>query len=121
MTLATDLKTDLKTALDRYVALIKADYAGWHRPHGNDLIHDEMVREFDAGVSYEVSRKFVKVITGAANGHTSVHSFIVLADDGKFKRGDILKAASWKAPAKNFARGNVLAGNLKNVRWTGAF
>ncbi len=115
------LATDLKTALDRYVAHIKADYAGWHRPRGNDHIRDEMVREFDAGVSYEVSRKFVKVITGQASGNTSVHSFIVLADDGKFKRGDILKAASWKAPAKNFARGNVLAGNLKNVRWTGAF
>jgi len=114
------LATDLKTALDRYVAHIKADYAGWHRPRGNDHIRDEMVREFDAGVSYEVSRKFVKVITGQAGGNTSVHSFIVLADDGKFKRGDILKAASWKAPAKNFARGNVLAGNLKNVRWTGA-
>jgi len=114
------LATDLKTALDRYVAHIKADYAGWHRPRGNDHIRDEMVREFDAGVSYEVSRKFVKVITGQASGNTSVHSFIVLADDGKFKRGDILMAASWKAPAKNFARGNVLAGNLKNVRWTGA-
>jgi hypothetical protein len=115
------IASDLEAGIQRYITAIKADYAGWHRPHGNDLIRDEMVREFDAGVSYEVSRKFVKVITGQASGNTSVHSFIVLADDGKFKRGDILKAASWKAPAKNFARGNVLADNLKNVRWTGAF
>jgi hypothetical protein len=114
------IASDMKVALDRYIAHVKADYAGWHRPRGNDKIRDEMVREFDAGVSYEVHRKFVKVITGQAGGNTSVHSFIMLADDGKFKRGDILKAATWKAPDKNFARGNVLSGTLDRVRWTGA-
>jgi hypothetical protein len=114
------IASDMKVALDRYIAHVKADYAGWHRPRGNDKIRDEMVREFDAGVSYEVHRKFVKVITGQAGGNTSVHSFIMLADDGKFKRGDILKAATWRAPAKNFARGNVLSGTLDRVRWTGA-
>jgi hypothetical protein len=44
----------------------------------------------------------------------------MLDDDGKFKRGDILKAASWKAPAKNFSRGNVLTGTLNRITWTGA-
>jgi hypothetical protein len=114
------IASDMEAAIQKYLAHVKADYAGWHRPRGNDSIRDEMVREFDKGISYEIHRKFIKVITGQAGGNTSVHSFIILNDDGKFKRGDILMAASWKAPAKNFARGNVLVGTLSRVTWTGA-
>ena len=50
----------------------------------------------------------------------SVHSFIVIKDTDKFKRGDILKAASWKKPATNFVRGNILEGTFDRVTWTGA-
>ena len=114
------IASDMEAAIQKYLDHVKADYAGWHRPRGNDSIRDEMVREFDKGISYEIHRKFIKVITGQAGGNTSVHSFIMLNDDAQFKRGDILKAASWKAPAKNFARGNVLSGKLDRVRWTGA-
>ena len=37
----------------------------------------------------------------------------------KFKAGDILKAASWKAPATNFVRGNLFEKTFDRVRWTG--
>jgi hypothetical protein len=112
------IASDMEAAVLKYIAHIKADYAGWGE---RSAIREVMIQEFNAGCLYEIHRKFIKVITGTAGGNTSVHSFIMLDDDGKFKRGDILMAASWKAPAKNFARGNVLAGKFeRRVTWTGA-
>lgn len=53
--------------------------------------------------SYKLGRKYAKIITvtEAGAGQRMVHSFVDL------KTGDILKAASWNAPAKK-ARGSVL-------------
>jgi hypothetical protein len=113
-----NIASDMENAIKKYIAHIKADYANWGE---RTEIRNRMIEEFDAGCVYEIHRKFIKVITGKAGGNTSVHSFIVLADDGKFKRGDILMAASWRAPAKNFARGNILTGKFeRRVTWTGA-
>ena len=109
------IASDMTAGLDRYITAIKADYRGYC-PMSE--IRAQMVEEFEDGCTYEIRRKFIKVITGLG-GWKSVHSFIMREDDGKFKRGDILKAANWNAPAKNFARGNVLK-PLSNVRWTGA-
>ena len=59
--------------------------------------------------------KYIKVLSGG-----SAHSFIVNTDkDEKFKKGDILMAASWSTPARNFPRGNIFDDDY-NVRWTGA-
>lgn len=56
---------------------------------------------------------------------------IVATDDRRDQRsawgfidmtnGDVLKANSWKAPAKNFARGNLADdnGGLARIKWTG--
>jgi hypothetical protein len=97
-----------------YADEIRADYA-----QGKDLTNDpwlkEMVDSFQ--VSFDEGRKYIKIVT-SSGGNTSAHSFIVKEDHGKFKAGDILMASSWKAPATNFARGNVLEGRYK-ARWTG--
>ena len=43
---------------------------------------------------------------------------IVKEDFKHFKKGDILKAAGYNAPALNSPRGNVLNGNYP-IQWTG--
>jgi hypothetical protein len=102
--------------LDLYLEAIRADYAAFkaRSPYSNDQVQKEMIAEFNAGLRYEIGSRYVKVITG-----TSVHSFICMNDMGKFCKGDILKAASWKAPAKNKARGNVVLRDYPTVQWTG--
>lgn len=60
-------------------------------------------------------KKYIKI--ALKNG--GVWGFIVKQPEGKFKQGDILKAANWSSPAKNFARGNI-TGNLSHFHWTGA-
>ena len=48
-----------------------------------------------------------------------VWGFVVGTDtDPKFKKGDVLKAAGFNAPARNAPRGNVLEGGF-NINWTG--
>lgn len=102
----------MEQQIEQYLVAIRADYARFGQPSS---VRDTMIAEFNSAVRLDVGNKFIKVVTSG-----SVHSFIVKEDGAKFKRGDILKAASWSAPAKNFARGNVLTSDFTNVRWTGA-
>ena len=101
---------DLDIALTMYADHLKADYTKWNQ----DLCDNK----FD--VTFERGRKFIKVVK-TSWGSRSVHSFICIQPHGTFQFGDILKAAGWAAPAKNFARGNVLnPKSYANHRWTGA-
>ena len=97
---------------------IKADYLAWQGDRAGVLtdINKKMIAEFNESISYKTGSKYIK-ITRERGG---VWGFVVNIDnDKKFKKGDILKAAGYAAPARNFARGNILAGGYK-VDWTGA-
>lgn len=99
--------------LQAYLEHINADYAAW----GNRCaIRQEMIDQFKAGLAIQRGSKYIKIISN----WSSVHSFIVIKPDAKYKIGDILKAASWAAPARNKARGNILSGDFSRVSWTGA-
>lgn len=107
----------MKNALDLYLTEIKKDYLKWSPPGKGDEIQqkvrDESVARFFSGLRYKMGSMYIKVISG--NG---VHSFIVREDGPKFKKGDILKAATWRAPALNQARGNIFG--EYHISWTGA-
>ena len=69
----------------------------------------------------KVGKKYIKIGTKSNynNKMGSVWAFVVNTDDDtKFKRGDVLKAAGFNAPARNAPRGNVLDGGFK-IDWTG--
>ena len=91
------------------------DYDKFNRSalRGREEAVAEFVEQFRV-VRPTGNTKYLKIVSG-----TSVWGFVVRADGGKFKEGDILKAATWKAPALNRARGNVLAEDFSWVRWTG--
>jgi len=77
---------------------------------------DQRVVEFAEGLDFEEGRKYVKVVKTLGT-QQMVWGFIMKDDDSKFKKGDILMAASWAAPARNKARGNIF-GEYR-IQWTG--
>ena len=114
----------LKEGVDELVELAKDDYRAWSdlgsRYDGDTdsrrRIKEDMIARYNSEISYYAGSKYMKVVTGS-----SVWGFVVkVHNDKKFRFGDILKAAGWATPARNFARGNVLDGDLRGVRWTGA-
>ena len=102
----------MKTEIENYLIAINNAYINW-----GVITSPEGLKKFEEALRIDEGSNYIKVVTG-----TSVHSFIVKKDGPKFKKGDILKAASWKAPAKNFARGNIFdVDSYKNVQWSGIF
>ena len=96
---------------------IVQDYLQWNSrtEYGDEDTKAERVQEFADKIEIAEGSKYIKIITGS-----SVWGFVVKTESDKlFKQGDILKAASWAAPARNKPRGNVLEENFSWVRWTG--
>ena len=118
-------------AVDLIECLISEDYKTWSnipeektvfdcQPGESDVIAENMYHKFATTLSNKKGSKYIKIMTGSG-----VWGFIVnTKNDKKFKYGDLLKAAGYNAPARNFARGNVIDDTVENlrvksVRWTG--
>ena len=75
-----------------------------------------MIESFNKGLDIKLGRKYIKVMNGS-----SVWGFIANCDGSlkgvPHKKGDVFKAASWRAPAK-WARGSIF-NDTKFYRWTG--
>ena len=116
----------MREAIEKVLEAMRKDYKRWsdrcsaHESSAHySKIKDEMIEDYCNGLRVEENRRYWKITSGRRN-QRSVSGFIVKAGDKKFLEGDMLKAAGWAAPARNFARGNVLDGyRVDEVRWTG--
>jgi hypothetical protein len=90
------------------------DYTNFMKPEASE-IKRRMNKEFIENLDFTTGKKYIKVIDRKGG----VKAFVVNVDnDKKFKLGDVLLPAGWAAPARNFARGNVLDGGY-TMGWTG--
>ena len=110
----------MNTEMNTLIENIKEDYLNWtlrctSAKGGLSEINNTMIAEFNKNLTYKTGSKYIKVFTKGG----SVWGFVVNTDkDKKFKKGDILKAAGYAAPARNAPRGNILNGGY-TIRWTG--
>ena len=110
MTIVNKTAETLDEGIKNMMAGAKHDYANWGK--GSDYGQRQLA-EWDSKTKVTQGKKYIKVVL--ENG---VFCFIVKEDFKHFKKGDILKAAGYNAPALNAARGNVLTGNYL-IQWTG--
>jgi len=114
----SDLRENIEAGVEAMMEHMRDDYRGWSRLGEADEngIRARMSEEYADDLSYTTGSKYIKVTS-----KNSVSAFVVnTTTDKKFSFGDILKPAGWAAPARNFARGNVLDRTFNHVRWTGA-
>lgn len=84
-----------ETALQNFVAMAQAMILAHHERYFSGMTPPTL--------SVERGRKYAKIVR-TEYGSRSVYCFVELST------GNVLKAASWKAPAKH-ARGNIFAPN----------
>ena len=112
------MNMDMVVGIDKLSAKINADFCKFMGNSDDDEKYEykkNRIREFNSELQFKVGKKYIKFISGK-----SVWGFVVLENDNKFMRGDILKPAGASTPARNFARGNILNGDFSRVQWMGA-
>lgn len=108
----------MQNEINTLIQNIKADYFNWTSRNGTKeltQVNKDMIQRFNTELGFKQGNKYIKVTT---NNGGSVWGFVVATDDDKkFRKGDILKAAGFNAPARNAARGNVFEDY--SINWTG--
>ena len=125
----SEMTKPLTIAVDDLTKNISENYKVWTKAvnHYNHKLDDsglsdydkERIAKFNDEIRVEIGSKYTKIFTGS-----SIWGFVVNENDtvkcvksgNYFSRGDLLKPASYKAPARNFARGNIRLGNKVETR-----
>ena len=110
----------MREEIEKVLEAMREDYKRWSNNTAYSSIKAEMEEDYCNGLTVTEGSRYWKIMSSDRGGGRSVKGFIAKAGDKKFREGDMLKPAGWAAPARNFARGNVLDGTgLGNARWTG--
>ena len=108
-----DASKSMLSGLSKMRAAMIEDYAKFMVP--DTETKKNMNADYVANLGMVYGKKYIKIVERGGG----VKAFVVGVDnDKKFKKGDILKAAGWNAPARNAARGNILDGGYA-IDWTG--
>ena len=106
----------LKEGISNMMSGAKADYEKMSTSNFKKELtgySKEQVDNWDSKTKISEGKKYIKIVQD-----TGVFAFVMKEDSGRFKKGDVLKAAGYNKPALNSARGNVLSGNYA-IEWTG--
>ena len=106
----------LKEGISNMMSGAKADYEKMSTSNFKKELtgySKEQVDNWDSKTKISEGKKYIKIVQD-----TGVFAFVMKEDSGRFKKGDILKAAGYNKPALNSARGNVLEGGYA-IQWTG--
>jgi len=123
------MKPELLEAVEQVVKTMKQDYIRWATQGGKKPVSDFHQQALDNfNIEIKEGPTYIKLIKtewtigrGGHHGGGGVSGFIVKTATKGFVEGDMLKAATYNAPATNFKRGNVFtdANNASIARWTG--
>ena len=116
MIMVKETAKTLDEGIKNLMAGAKLDYERMSTRNGQTELtgySKEQVETWDNKTKVMPGKKYIKIVQD-----TGVFCFIAKEDFKHFKKGDILKAAGYNAPALNSARGNVLSGNYA-IQWTG--
>jgi oligoribonuclease NrnB/cAMP/cGMP phosphodiesterase (DHH superfamily) len=110
----------MQNEIQKLLETIVADYDQWQnrcaKGEPKSEVQQRMFEEFKSDLGYSEGTKYIKI---TKNNGGSVWGFVVATDkDKKFRKGDILKAAGFNAPARNAARGNIFDDGYM-IQWTG--
>ena len=107
-----DASKSVLSGLSKMKAAMIEDYAKFMVPDTDTK--KKMNAAYADNFDIRYGKKYIKIVC-----NNSVAAFVVGVDnDKKFKNGDILLPAGYNAPARNFARGNILDGGY-GIAWTG--
>ena len=112
--------TNIQDGIKNLIKAANADYCDRSYKEDGEISDHvlKMQEQFKNGWTIKEGKKYIGIYKTLGN-QLSIWGGVVKEDGGRFKKGDILKAAGYGKYAMNAPRGNVLEGNF-SVVWTGA-